>query len=207
VLPGSPGLLEGVPVPAVVDDALGGRPVVRSLVVNASSELAVALAAAGEGVCWDEDEELLFPGEYDSSTTPEEGRRTVSAMLWANENPRPASPCAGIVAAAASGDRAAQAVLYAWAPDPYSRPNLGVRNMNHDRELCELVWEQALREPPTLEGLLLVLTSHAYYPAGRRPELAGLAARAGVDLTYFVAQAERDATERMRWFGAREPLS
>ncbi|MBS2017710.1 MAG: hypothetical protein JST00_32830 [Deltaproteobacteria bacterium] len=181
--------------------ALAGRKVVRSFTIQNDSDLAVVLAEAGEGVCWDEEDEVLHPLGFDSedgdegddggdapgpARDPEDARRRASAIVWMSMNPRPAATCGPIVAAAASGDPRAVAVLRG--------------------ELCELVFEAAKRRPVGLADLIRVLEVHGYYPAARRPELAALAKEANVDVSFLVAQARKDAAERRKWFQIEEPL-
>lgn len=195
-------------LPEEVVTALDGRGVVRVITIQNDDALATTLAEAGEGVCFDEEESVLFPeedGPGRSTDDPSRALRAAAAKLWVGMNPRPGAACGRLVDAAASGDSTAIAVLHAWAPDPYTFPNLGVRHMKHDRHLCELVFEAAKKRPTGLAALLEILSAHRYFPAARRPELAELATQAGVDVDYFVSQARRDAAERRRWFQMDEP--
>jgi hypothetical protein len=185
--------------------ALADRAVVREMSVQNNNDFAVLLADAGDGVCCDEEGGVLFPSKH-GKPDPARAQRRLAATLWANLNPRPTTACERIVDAAATGDPTALAVIDAWAPDYYSRPNLGVRYMKHDRALCERIWQRAKEKPEQAALLLRALANHAYYPAARQPELAKVAKAAGVDLTYFIGQAKQDGAERMKWFKVREPL-
>lgn len=194
-------------IPRAAKKALAGKSVVRAFTVTNDHETATDLAAAGAGVCFDEDHDVLFPTKRDQGANASEAaRRLAAARLWASLHRRPSTACDKLVEAAAKNDATAIAVLRAWAPDPLARPNLGVRHMGHDRTLCDLVFEAAKKKPAGLAALIDVLQAHGYYPAARRPEFAALAKAAGADVAHFVRQAERDAAERLRWFKVEEPL-
>jgi hypothetical protein len=185
--------------------ALGDRKVVRRMTVQNDNDFAELLAEAGDGICYDEEGSVLFPIR-NVKPDPANARHRLAATLWANLNPRPGAPCERIVDAAATGDATAIAVIDAWSPRSYSRPNLGVRHMKHDRALGDRLWQRAREQPAQAAALVRALARHAYYPVARLPEFAEVAKAAGADVSYFIDQAKRDGAERMKWFKIREPL-
>ena len=192
-------------LPWEAEKALGGRRVLRQMRLQNDHEFAEDLADAGEGVAFDEEGNVVFPVAW-FKPNPELARRRVAARMWVGMHPRPQAPWQALVDAAVDNDPLVLAVLEAWAPDIRSRPNLGVRHMKHDRELCERIWQRAQEQPARAAGLLRVLVHHGYFPVARRPELVDVAKAATVDVTAFVAAGKADGAERMKWFKAREPL-
>jgi serine/threonine protein phosphatase PrpC len=196
-------------LPAVVRKVLGeSRKVVRHMTVLNDVDFAIDLAAVGDGLCFDEDDELLFPHD-ELGPDPENARVRVRAKLWANLHPRPATPCAPIVDAVAEGDPVALAVVAAWGPDPRAQPNPGARHMKHDRELGEMLWSRAVEQPRRAAPLLRALAAQQYCPAARRPELGAVlqaTRRTRLQLGGYPERANHDGEVRLRWFGTREPL-
>lgn len=186
--------------------ALLARPPVRALVVSGGGpDFAIDLAAMGEGLAIDEEHEILFPTD-DHTGTSEQSRSAVRGLLWADENPRPATPCQPLVEAAARGDDEALAAVRAWCSfEGDTPPVLGRSDPGHDVELGELLFTHARAAGPALPALLRALWQMSYYPAARRPELPALAKLAGLDLTTFIHTAQRDGAERLRWSGTTEP--
>jgi hypothetical protein len=184
------------------------RPTVKTLEVSGGgSFFAIDLAAMGEGLCITEDREILFPTD-DAPRTPEQARSAVRGMLWADRNPRPATPCQPLVEAAAGGDEDALAAVRAWcAFEGENPPVLGRSNPGHDVELGELLFSHAQARGPALAALLRALSHMNYYPAARRPDLPSLADAAGLDLSSFIHTAQRDGAERLRWSGTTEPAA
>jgi hypothetical protein len=193
-------------LPESVVTALAKRAVVRRMIVQNDFEFACDLAEAGAGVCFDEEGEVLIPSEA-RTCDPARGRRTAAARIWTSANRRPDASFEAIVEAAADADETALAILRAWAPDSYAMPNKGVRHMNHDRPLLELVWKLAQERPSDASPLLRVLVWFSYFPAARHPGFAAVAkAAAFAGAEAFIAEAAADAHERQKWFGMREPL-
>lgn len=67
--------------------ALAGRKVAREMTVRNDRELAIDLAEAGDGVCFDEAGQVLFP-RAGHAPDPDAARRRVAARLWSSLRPR-----------------------------------------------------------------------------------------------------------------------